>query len=240
MRFFILFCLFLYCLVGLYANANQTKDKIPTNTQSRQAKIACIIDNDKKACTKLISDGLSNVYECDVEKECGILGVIYHHAGRDKEALPYFKKIHEISNLENYNQLGIFYKQNKDYANAKRQFELGCEKLYMQSCFNLGVLYENALGVKRDYARALSFYETSCEHRIDTACYNIAILYFNGQVNASFNAKGEKRATNTQGIMDNNIAQAKVYFEKACSMGHEDACEWKNRLAKDSKTLNNK
>ncbi|RDU70863.1 sel1 repeat family protein [Helicobacter aurati] len=226
---FLPFAIFFCFCMSVYASKNN-------EMQARQTKIACIIDNNKEACTKLIASRLPNVHECNVEKECGVVGVIYHHAGRNKEALPYFNRIYAVSELESLDQLGIFYKQNKDYVNAKRQFELGCDKLYMPSCLNLGVLYESGLGVKQDYQKALRFYEMSCNnHLISAACYNIAVLYFNGQVNAVPDAttNTNKRLKANQ-IMKNNIAQAKIYFEKACSMGHEDSCEWKDKITQDS------
>lgn len=220
--------MFVYLILTI-ANTSFGKD-----SETREEKIACIIDHNKDACIRLISKGLQNVNECDIKNECDILAMIYYHAGRDNEALPYISRIHDASELRNYNQLGILQRQNKNYANARKNFELACQKGYKISCFNLGMLYENALGVKRDYNMAIRLYEDSCKSQISIACYSIAVLYFNGQVNAKIdsNISGKKME---KLIAQNNMEHAKIYFTKACEIGYEDACEWSSRLKKDSK-----
>ncbi|STQ85416.1 sel1 repeat family protein [Helicobacter muridarum] len=222
----------IFYLILAIANTSFSKDS--KTRDEREERIACIIDYNKDTCIKLISKGLQNVNECNVENECGILAMIYYHAGRDNEALPYLTRIRDASELRNYNQLGMLQRQNKDYVNAKKNFELACQKGYIMGCFNLGVLYENGLGVKRDYNRAIELYEDSCNSKIGIACYGIAVLYFNGQVNVKIDSNISGKKAMEKLIAQNNMEQAKVYFTKACEIGYEDACEWSNRLKKQS------
>ncbi len=206
MRFILLLTLLIDMVYAIDSKTQNSK-----NIQHK-LQIECIIHAKKDSCIKLIDNGLPNIYECNIKQECGIIGIIFHNANRKKEAIPYFKKIQELSDIENHNSVGLFYKQAKDYINAKKHFELGCAKKSMQSCLNLGIMYHNGQGIKRDYKQAIKLYKQACEAHIGEGCYNVGLLYHNGQ--------GEQAS----------MTEAKKYFQKSCDKHYQDGCEWVAKL----------
>lgn len=45
---------------------------------------------------------------------------------------------------------------------ARAYFQKGCAANHATSCFNMGILYDQGLGVEKNQAQALMFYEKAC------------------------------------------------------------------------------
>ena len=83
----------------------------------------------------------------------------------------------------------------------------GCDDGNRASCYELGVLYDNAReGAAQDYQKAAELYSKACELGNGGGCYNLGNLYAQG--------RGVKEDTNA----------AEKYLKKACEMEPELAC----------------
>lgn len=178
-------------------------------------------DEYTSACQALIDNGLQSVEQCTKET-CNTIGVIYNNAGYPQIAFLYYEKAVSLGDILANMNLGIAYDKKRDFYNAAKHHNIACEKLdtselefKAQSCFNLGVAYNQGKGVRQDYHKAAELYKKSCDMKFAQACHNLSILYFNGQ-----------------GVRQNN-STAKEYFGKACDLGIQDSCD-------NYKLLNNK
>src|SRR6266498_5733756 len=79
--------------------------------------------------------------------------------------------------------------------------EMGSENEEAQ--YNLGVNYQNGIGVEKDETKAFEYYKKSAEKGHDMAQNNLASLYKNGE-----------------GI-EKNIEKALYWFNKAAENGNE-------------------
>ena len=106
---------------------------------------------------------------------------------------------------------------SEDPEEAVRLYRLSCDGGNMRGCTNLGVLYDEGLGVTQDYARAYTLYEQACDGGDAGGCTVLGALYANGQ-----------------GV-DRNWQRALTLFEKGCEGGEEIGCSnaeiARNRLA---------
>ena len=73
--------------------------------------------------------------------------------------------------------------------------------------YDLGVLYDEGLGVKQNHAQAAQFYEKSCHGNYASGCYNLGVSYENGE-----------------GVQPNK-STAKKYYGKACDLGYQKGCD---------------
>ncbi|MGX2984447.1 tetratricopeptide repeat protein [Helicobacter sp. 23-1048] len=180
-----------------------------------KAKYNCHFNNDKSACQALIDDGLASVEQCTKEtgtNNCIFVGGIYNQAGHYREAIPYLEKAIALGDNGAYELLllGLTYIALNDYFNAKKYFEIGCNKVsYLQSqfCYNLGVMYYNGKGVRQDYHKARELYKKACDMKDAEACNNLGVLYGKGQ-----------------GVRQ-NLSIAKQYYGKACDLGQQVGCD---------------
>ncbi|RDU51662.1 sel1 repeat family protein [Helicobacter sp. MIT 01-3238] len=106
---------------------------------------------------------------------------------------------------------GAYYKL-QDYYNAKKYYEIACNKgndEYSQAedCYNLGVLYNGGQGVRQDYYKAHELWKKACDMKYGFACNNLGVRYINGQ-----------------GVRQNS-STAKQYFGKACDLGSQNGCD---------------
>jgi len=88
----------------------------------------------------------------------------------------------------------------------------------MIGCSNLGVGYENGVGVKQDYTKAAELYKKACEGGEATGCDNLGVLYQNGK-----GVPADKQL-------------AKKYFAMACDMKLKDGCEHYKKIDETQKT----
>ena len=104
---------------------------------------------------------------------------------------------------------------NKDYKKAKFYFEKVCnkdksikqDKFFLEACTNLGLMYDNGLGVKQSYKKATELYNIACNGGDFGACQNIGTIYYGGN--------GVKK----------DAIKAAGYFRKACDGGIWVACK---------------
>lgn len=67
-----------------------------------------------------------------------------------------------------------------NYASARMIWEALAERGNAEANFNLGILYEDGLGVPKDAARALQYFERSAEGGNQRAQYRLGLLYAAG------------------------------------------------------------
>ncbi len=68
-----------------------------------------------------------------------------------------------------------------DYATALREFRPLAEQGDAHAQFNLGVMYENGLGVPQDYAEAVKWYRKAAEQGNADAQFNLGVAYEKGR-----------------------------------------------------------
>ena len=176
-----------------------------------RARDNCLNNEDKSACEALINNGLHSVEQCDKDT-CRTAGAAYYNAERYTEAIPYYEKAIALEDNKGYVGLGAaYYYGLQDYPNAKKYFEMGCNKgngdyAQAESCYNLGLMYYNGNGVHKDYAKVAELWKKACDMQEATACNNLGALYYDG--------KG----------VSQDIAKAVELFKKACDMQEANAC----------------
>lgn len=177
--------------------------------QQETALNDCFGSNDKNACQALIDNGLASVKKCN-EYNCLVIGAIYYQAKKYRVAISYFEKTINLGDDRGYVALGEVYKELKDYFNAKKNYEIGCNKTNKNqavSCFNLALLYNEGQGVRQDQHKTYELYKKSCDMENAMACNNLGVLYSKG--------KGVKQ----------NHSIAKQYYGKACDLGEQMGCD---------------
>ena len=106
--------------------------------------------------------------------------------------------------------MGLAYDKLNDYFNAKKYYEIGCNKvgdMQSGSCHNLGLMYYEGQGVRQDYHKAAELYKKACDMKDAMACNNLGALYGEGL--------GVKQ----------NLTIAKQYYGKACDLGDQIGCD---------------
>ena len=197
---------------GILASVVSVSMGAMSDEELNRAVNNCLRNEDKNACQALIHNGLLNVEQCD-KKSCGFYGSVYFLAGHYREAIPYFEKDIALGDNAAYGILGATYGNLQDYYNAKKYFEMGCNKgngdlVQAESCYHLGLMYDSwGKGVRRDYAKAHELYKKACDMKHGRACNNLGVLYDNGQ-----------------GVRQ-NLSTAKQYYGKACDFGNQTGCD---------------
>lgn len=162
----------------------------------------CFGNGDKIACQAIIDNGgLPSMEQCD--NRCGAVGALYNLAGRYREAIPYFEKAIVLGDNRGYGSLADVYYNLQDYYNAKKYYEIACNKDYELACSVLGQMYHDGQGVSQNYHKAYKLYIKACDMKFSLACNNLGFLYGKGQ--------GVKQ----------NLSTAKQYFGKACDLGNQ-------------------
>ena len=171
----------------------------------------CFYQDNKNVCQTLIDNGLASVEQCGKDKgkgNCYFIGAVYYKAGHYREAIPYFEIVIALGDNRAYTMLGFAYYELNDYFNAKKYFEIGCNKVSEPfCCFTLGGMYYNGQGVRQDYHKARELWKKACDMKKAGACNNLGVLYNSGQ--------GVKQ----------NLSMAKQYFGKACYLGVQSGCD---------------
>ncbi|MGX2972963.1 tetratricopeptide repeat protein [Helicobacter sp. T3_23-1059] len=179
------------------------------NTGKGEAIRDCIEYGDKSACQALIDNGLRSVEQC-TKDICLFVGIIYGIAGHFREEIPYFERAIALGDNRAYYFLGLAYYNLNDYFNAKKYYEIGCNKvsdMQSESCYNLGLMYHNGKGVRQDYHKASELWKKACDMKNGFACNNLGALYGKGQ-----------------GVRQNRSI-AKQYYGKACDLGDQMGCD---------------
>ena len=140
--------------------------------------------------------------------------------------------------------------ERKDYATAVEKFTTSAEQGDAAAQFNLGIIYDQGLGVAQDYVQAVRWYKLAAEQGDASAQFNLGVMYDEGQgvaqdyvqavrwyklaaaqghADAQFNLALMHELG--QGVAQNYI-QAHVWFNLAAAQGHKEAVESRNRAAK--------
>jgi TPR repeat protein len=78
-------------------------------------------------------------------------------------------------------QLGRAYSKNNNLNLAAAQFRKAAEQGYPAAEYNLGVMYERGLALKKDDALAVAWYRKAAEQGYTNAQFNLGNMYSNGQ-----------------------------------------------------------
>jgi TPR repeat protein len=76
---------------------------------------------------------------------------------------------------------GIAAYQANNLPLAYKEFRAAAETGHMDSQFNLGLMYENGIGIAKDEKEAIVWYLKAAEQGSAFAQYNVAVLYENGR-----------------------------------------------------------
>jgi tetratricopeptide (TPR) repeat protein len=107
------------------------------------------------------------------------------------------------------NKLGLIYKKNKNYKDAKLFYTKACDLNYGLGCSNIGWMYEEGKMMKQDYQKAKKLYKKGCDLNNGYSCCNLGGIYYDGN-----------------GV-DINKSKAKELYKKGWSLRHKKSC---NRL----------
>jgi len=109
----------------------------------------------------------------------------------------------------NYNTVNDGVAQNKN--KAFYYFDKGCKGGHGKACFNVGLSYNNGLGVQQNYAKAINYYHLSIRQAdYSKAFTSLGLMYEKGQ--------GVKK----------NISKALDFYSKGCDRGNSISCS--NRI----------
>lgn len=105
-------------------------------------------------------------------------------------------------------QMGLQNVLAGNYETAASHFKLSTSHQNIKATFNLGLLYENGLGVKKDLKSAMKLYELASKQGHPKAIFNLGVFYAQGL-----------------GGVEKNFQQARKLFEQASALGNTDAIE---------------
>ena len=203
MKKFALVCGILVSVVSLAMGAMSNEERF-------RAQEKCW-ERDKSACEALMNDSLYSVEQCDKDT-CRFVGVVYVKAERYTEAIPYLEKAIALGDNKGYVGLGTaYYYGLQDYHNAKKYFEIACNKGngdlgQALACSSLGEMYYDGKGVRQDYAKAAELWKKACDMEDANACFNLGVMYWTGE-----------------GVRE-DYAKAVEPYKKACDMEYANAC----------------
>lgn len=89
------------------------------------------------------------------------------------------KEIVRNSSMGNYKGYAEFKMAN--YSNARKIWQALAQRGNAEANFNLGILYEDGLGVSKDMTQALLYYQTAAIAGSFKAQYRLGLLYFVGK-----------------------------------------------------------
>lgn len=152
--------------------------------------------------------GLQKLCDEKVGLACELVGGYYaikHHD--DKQALLWFQKGCDVGGELSCNVVADFYMKAKNYPQAFRFYTKACDGGMMGACNDLGVLYQNGLGVRQDGAQALELYVRACDGGVGLGCENVGALY-------DFGNAGIKK----------DLIKARNYYTKGCELDQASVC----------------
>ncbi|WP_298020629.1 tetratricopeptide repeat protein [uncultured Campylobacter sp.] len=100
-------------------------------------------------------------------------------------------------------ELGRDKQSRGDYESSKRIFAKACGLGDIDSCFEVGILYDN--GDKVDAIKASEFYLKACEKSKAVSCHKLGNLY-------------------QKGLLEKDYKKAVKFYEKACDLGYGKSC----------------
>ena len=145
-------------------------------------------------------------------------------------------------------ELGLEAYDKGEFDKAAKQWQKACDDNVARACHNLGILYEDAKGVKQDYHKAAELYKRSCDGGFAGSCLNLGVLYIKDQ---GVEQDYSKAINLYKKACDGNIAEAchnlgalyalgkgvkqdyrlaKGYIFKACALGFQDGYDYLNKM----------
>jgi TPR repeat protein len=135
-----------------------------------------------------------------------------------------------------------------DRSEAERLYRLGCDAGQAQGCLDLGTMYHNGDGVPQDPAAAAVLYRRACEKGLEDACSAAADLQAairggrlleRGLLPRTACDAGDALHCHNLGMdyeSGNGVREdwprAAYFYDRACAAGHEESCEWLERLVR--------
>jgi TPR repeat protein len=123
----------------------------------------------------------------------------------------------------------------RDDAEAVKWYQRAAESGHVQSCNNLGLMYEQGRGVERDEAAAALWYQAAADQGLATAQSNLARLYDLGR---GVEADAEQAATWYRRAADQDHIGSQyrlaVMYDTGLGVPHDErkAANWYRRAAK--------
>ena len=125
--------------------------------------------------------------------------------------------------------------QKRDYVTALTLFFTLAEQGHATAQFNLGVMYENGIGVIKEFKKSVDWYRMAAEQGYVKAQFNLALMYEGGKwvkqdyvlAHMWYNlaaSNGDKSGTNNRDIVAKEMTPSQI--SKAQDMARE--CEKKN------------
>jgi TPR repeat protein len=76
---------------------------------------------------------------------------------------------------------GVAAHERGDYETALRLIRPLAEQGDAKAQYNLGIMYDNGVGVPQDYVEAVKWYRMAAEQGFAGAQYNLGVMYANGR-----------------------------------------------------------
>lgn len=67
--------------------------------------------------------------------------------------------------------------EHKSYSEAEKAFSLSCESGNGKGCYELGMMYENGIGMAQNKYKASNLYAQACRAHEALGCSNMAISF---------------------------------------------------------------
>lgn len=88
------------------------------------------------------------------------LGLVYYNGSNYEKALEWWLKAAKQGVEDAYYCLGCIYLERKDFQSAEKNYLKALKKsLINEAGFQLGVIYENGLGLEKDIDKAIEYYK---------------------------------------------------------------------------------
>ena len=114
----------------------------------------------------------------------------------------------EVGNYKGYAEFKM-----ARYTSARRIWEALDAIDFGEAAFNLGILYEDGLGVEKDMLRALAYYRRGAENGSPKAIFRLGVIYWQGAPGVAVDRDEGRRFLSLAAA--NGDSEAKRYLEEA-------------------------
>jgi len=130
-----------------------------------------------------------------------------------------------------------------DYNKSSKLFTKACDNNNIVACEKLGNMYNQGEGVKQDIFEAIRLYKIACNNNFYSSCTTLGAIYFQGKDNLSKNYQLSEKYFSKSCSEDiglacfglgglyvsmMNFSKAGIFYQKACDLKVENACQLKN------------
>ena len=117
----------------------------------------------------------------NIDAQC-VLGSLYHERGDIEKAIAMYKKAADQDNLVAQNNLSLIFMKSGQYEDATYWAECAAKQGDTDAQYDVGVAYENGIGVKPSGDTAAYWYGLAASSDHKAAAYNLARLYLDGSL----------------------------------------------------------